>query len=241
MRVVVFQHTPNETAGAFLQHMQADGDDSHIVALYDGDLIPQLDGFDLMLVLGGPMDVWQTAQYPWLVPEKAAIRRWVTTLGRPYLGLCLGHQLLAEALGGRCLTMPRPEIAATTVNATPEARQDRVFSALPDPLPCIQWHGVEVTALPENTTLLAQNSHCAHQAMRVGDRAWGVQFHPELQSGTVSGWLRDAGNMQAAAKWLGSETAAREFAAQSDGIADDMLAISRSIWTRFRALPSDVP
>ena len=217
--------------------MQACGDDHEVVALYDKDSIPDLAAYDLLLVLGGPMDVWETEAHPWLIAEKAAIRHWVGVLDRPYLGLCLGHQLLVEAMGGTCGAMSVPEIAVTEVSLTAEAANDALFAGLPDPLPCVQWHGVEATRLPENCSLLAQNAACKHQAIRVGTQAWGVQFHPELTAGTVAGWLQDEDTFGAAIRWLGSEHKARNLVAAGDAVADDLLQISAEIWTRFRGLP----
>lgn len=90
-----------------------------------------------------------------LIAEKEAILRWVTVLNRPFLGLCLGYQLLADALGGTCRTMNEPEIAVTTESLTTAAADDPLFDGLAQMIPCIQWHGVEVVTLPRNTTVLA--------------------------------------------------------------------------------------
>ena len=100
-RVLVFQHVAVEHPGIFRQFLADDGHSYQAVELDEGESIPALEGFDALWVMGGPMDVWDEAEYPWLVAEKAAIREAVITRRMPYLGFCLGHQLLGEALGGQ--------------------------------------------------------------------------------------------------------------------------------------------
>jgi GMP synthase-like glutamine amidotransferase len=89
MRNLVFQHLSVEHPGIFRDFWTKSGDSWHAVELDEGDRIPPLEDFDLLVVMGGPMDVWQEDLHPWLFAEKAAIRRWVKDLGRPYLGICL--------------------------------------------------------------------------------------------------------------------------------------------------------
>ena len=98
MRILVFQHLAVEHPGAFTALWTAAGHAITTVELDEGAAIPDVTAFDLMVAMGGPMDVWQEAELPWLAHEKAAIARFVAELGRPYLGICLGHQLLATAL-----------------------------------------------------------------------------------------------------------------------------------------------
>ncbi len=92
------------------------------VELDKGDPIPPLEGYDVLWVMGGPMDVWDVEEHPWLVEEKRAIRKWVREMERPFLGLCLGHQLLADALGGTCGPQRPPEIGVSRVDLTDEGR-----------------------------------------------------------------------------------------------------------------------
>ena len=96
MNILVFQHIAIEHPGSFRDVMAAQGHTMHAIELDEGETIPPLDHFDALLVMGGPMDVWEEDKHPWLVAEKAAIRAWVSA-GRPYLGMCLGEQLLAVA------------------------------------------------------------------------------------------------------------------------------------------------
>ena len=120
--------------------------------------IPALEPFDLMLVMGGPQHVWEEKEHPWLVTEKAAIRRWVGELGRPYLGVCLGHQLLADALGGQVALMETPEIGVIEVERTPAGASDPLFGRLPAQVPGLQWHEAEVVEAPDGAIVLAENA-----------------------------------------------------------------------------------
>ena len=188
MKVLVFQHIACEHPGIFRQFFSESGIEWQAVELDAGDPIPGFDGFDALWVMGGPMDVWDTDTCPWLVAEKEAIRTWVRDLQKPYLGLCLGHQLLADALDGKCEVQDTPEIGILDVHLTDTAKDDPLMQGLAPQMKCLQWHSVAVTQPPTGAELLASSPECIWQAMRVGDDAWGIQFHVELQDNTISEW-----------------------------------------------------
>ncbi len=190
--VLVFQHLAAEDPGALGTLLVGAGMRLTTVELDEGEEIPDLEGFDLLLVMGGPMDVWEETEHPWLAIEKAAIHSWVSELSRPYLGVCLGHQLLAAAMGGSVGKMPAAEIGVPVITLTPDGFSDPVFSLLPPEVPGLEWHHAQVVTVPPDGVVLASNDACATQAIRVGPRAWGVQFHLEVDSSTVTQWARGA-------------------------------------------------
>jgi GMP synthase-like glutamine amidotransferase len=185
MKILVFQHVASEHPGSFRDIMAARNCTMHQVELDESETIPPLDDFDIMLVMGGPMDVWEEDKFPWLVAEKAAIRDWVTA-GRPYLGMCLGNQLLAEAMGGhtRLMTAP-PEVGMSKVQ---QLLPDPIFKNVPQLCTCFQWHGAEVVALPAGARQLATSPGCAVQGFALGRHAYGLQFHMELTETTTVEW-----------------------------------------------------
>jgi GMP synthase-like glutamine amidotransferase len=188
MNIIILQHIAIEHPGILLDFFREDGFRWTTVELDEGDAIPELNSFDLMVVMGGPQDIWQEDEYPWFRQEKAAIRNFVLEMQRPYLGICLGHQLLADATGGRVGLAKRPEVGVLTISATEVGRRDTLLGALPDPMTVLQWHGAEVTDLPPNAEVLAESDVCRIQALRVGRHAYGLQCHVEITADTVSQW-----------------------------------------------------
>jgi GMP synthase-like glutamine amidotransferase len=188
MRVLVFQHVPVEHPGVFRDLWRETGEEWQAVELDAGEPIPDLDDFDLMVVMGGPMDVWQEDIYPWLAYEKASILHWVKDLHRPFLGICLGHQLLASSLGGNVGLMAQSEIGLGDVELTDAGRQDPLFAGFTRRTETFQWHGAEVSKLPDGAEILAANSACPVQAFRWGRYAYGLQYHVEITASTVGEW-----------------------------------------------------
>lgn len=231
MRVLVFQHVACEHPGAFRDFMREDGIATHTVELDEGDPIPPVDAYDALMVMGGPMDVWQSAVHPWLEPEIAAIRDWVTN-GGPFFGFCLGHQLLAEALGGEVGPAATPEIGVMPVELTDSGAQSPFLSGIPRRISCFQWHSAEVTRVPDGARVLASSPACRVNAMSWGMRAFSIQFHVEITNSTVSEWGRIPEYAQALEQALGEGALARldsQAARQMAGFN----AIARQLYTNF--------
>jgi GMP synthase (glutamine-hydrolysing) len=142
-----------------------------------------------VLVFGGAMHVDQEERHGWLREETELLRRWVEE-GTPVLGVCLGGQLLAKALGARVERMPAPEIGWHEVALTPAAAGDPVLGQLPGRFEAFQWHSYRFE-LPAGAVPLAENDRCL-QAYRAGAAAWGLQFHAEVTREDLLAWIASA-------------------------------------------------
>ena len=185
MRVLVAVHQDDAGPGVFAEAVDAGGHELVGWRPPDG---PPPDGADALIVLGGAMDVHQEDEHPWLRDEKRVLATLLES-GMPALGVCLGAELLAELAGGRVVKVAPPEIGWYEVELTPAAAADPLLSTLPPRFSSFQWHSYAAEP-PAGAPLLARSSACA-QAYRLGDRAWGVQFHPEVTSEIVHDWLNE--------------------------------------------------
>jgi GMP synthase-like glutamine amidotransferase len=203
-RVLVFEHMPAVDAGIFCDLLREHGIAWHAVRFDLGMPIPDLGAFDALFVMGGAMDVWQEEEYPWLVQEKAAIREAVDRQ-MPFLGICLGHQLLADALGGQVVPATRPEVGVFEIVRTPAGERHPLLGGLPHRAEVLQWHAAEVIEPPARADVLASSVQCGIQAIAVGERALGLQFHLEVDERTLGGWLASPHNVAALERHRGPE------------------------------------
>lgn len=187
----VLQHVDVEGPGTIAELASGRGFETRTVRPDAGDPLPEAPEVGALVVLGGPMGVGDSAAHPWLEAERALLSEAVAA-GRPVLGVCLGAQQLAAALGAAVYPAPSPEVGADRVVLTPAGRRDRVFGPEYGGLrggevPCVQWHG-DTFDLPDGAVHLAASPACPHQAFRVGDVAYGLQFHVEVDEGLAEGW-----------------------------------------------------
>ena len=205
------------------------GAELHRVELDEGEPLPDWREFDAIVAMGGPMSATDDAELPWLTAEKRLIGEAVRA-GVPFWGVCLGVQLLAASLGARVYPGPEPEVGLLPVTLTNEAREDPVFSAVPDDLVTLQWHG-DTFDLPVDAVRLAGSPAYPNQAFRV-ERAYGVQFHLEVSGDMAREWSEVPEYVSSLERTLGS-SGASAFLASIEERADEMRAVGRVLFERW--------
>ncbi len=189
--VIILQHIKIEDPGYIKDLMLKDNVKLTTVELDEGEKIPtDLKKFDAMFCMGGPMDTWMVKEYPWLIEEKKKIKEFVIDLKKPYLGFCLGCQLLGEVIGGKVVKSKSSEIGILDIDFLSLKNQDNLFSSFPNKIKSLQWHSYEVQNLEnnKNVTLLASSAITKYQIFRYKNHAYGIQFHIEIKKTTVNDW-----------------------------------------------------
>jgi len=188
MKALIIKHNPTEGGGFFEDILREKGWTQQVLPLYAGEELPSSwDDYDLVLVMGGPMSANDEEQYPFLKKELPFIRQGLI-LGKPVLGICLGAQLMAKSLGAKVYPGPHKEIGWYFLSQSPSARTDPSFSLLDPCFLVFQWHG-ETFDLPEEGIGLAGNEAYPQQAFRIGEWAYGLQFHFEVTGAMIKTWV----------------------------------------------------
>lgn len=187
-RIVVIEHESDAPPALFDTWMTQAGAEVTVCRPWAGDEVPALASFDGWLVLGGAMGAYDDEVAPWLPTVKDRIIQ-AATERAPLLGICLGHQLVAVATGGRVIKNPAGQRAGLFhVGWTSAAANDPLVGSVATPRRAVQWNGDVVVALPEHAELLAVSDSGEVQAARFAPTVWGVQWHPEVDRAVVERW-----------------------------------------------------
>ncbi len=238
MRVLVLQHIKIEDPGFIKDLMIKDGAELTTIELDEGEKIPKdLSKFDSMFCMGGPMDTWMEKEHPWLVDEKKSIKEFVVYLKKPYLGFCLGCQLLGEVVGGKVERTRNPEIGMLNISFSNNKNDDVLFSKFPNQITSLQWHSYEVQGLEDNkdVTHLASSPETKYQIFKYQNHAYGIQFHIEVKDTTVGEWGCVPEYKSALEKQLG-EGALDKFEKDSQKHMPSMNQYSKILYENFKKL-----
>jgi GMP synthase-like glutamine amidotransferase len=238
MNIIVLQHINIEDPGYIKDLMIDDGVKITTIELDEGEKIPNnLSSFDAMFCMGGPMDTWMEKDYPWLIDEKKSIKEFVVNLKKPYLGFCLGCQLLGEVTGGKVVRSNVPEIGMMNINFSDNKKNDLLFSSFPNNITSLQWHSYEVKDLEKNNdiTLIASSPETKYQIFRYKNHAYGIQFHIEIKKTTVGEWGCVPEYKSALEKQLG-EGALDKFDKDSQTHMPSMNEYSKILYENFKKL-----
>ena len=208
MKIISLQHIAIEDPGTFKDFLLADGHELTTIQLDEGENIPSnLDEFDAMLCMGGPMDTFMEDEFNWLVGVKKAIGGYVLNLKKPFLGFCLGCQLLGEVLGGKVVQSNPPEIGVLDIDVSVQAITDPVFNFLPSKIKALQWHSYEVQGLESNPNIniIGSSPTTKYQIFGYNNHAYGIQFHLEIRKSTVDDWAAVPEYKNALEQSLGQE------------------------------------
>jgi GMP synthase-like glutamine amidotransferase len=182
MRVLVIQHVPFEGPANLKSWAEERGHSIRILEIYRSEDLPKLESWDLLFILGGPMGVYDISIHPWLTIEKRYIRKAILAQRR-VVGICLGAQLLAEALGGRVHKNKEREIGWHKINLI-RTKHNCLWKGIPDEPIVFQWHG-DTFDLPPHARLLASSEACIHQSFIYDQRVLALQFHLESTNESI--------------------------------------------------------
>lgn len=192
MRMHVLQHVDFEDAAGIADWAAGRGHAVAATRLHAGEPLPELAAFDFLVVMGGPMNIYEHLEHPWLEQEKLFLRRAVDA-DKAVLGVCLGAQLLSDVLGGTVRQGVYKEIGWLPVRSTPDAYAHRLFKGFPAAYTPLHWHG-DIFSIPSGAARLAESEACPHQAFALGSRIVGLQFHLETTAASLERLMANCGH-----------------------------------------------
>ncbi|MSO42513.1 MAG: type 1 glutamine amidotransferase [Solirubrobacterales bacterium] len=190
MRILALVYEPDAGPGVFAEEIRSRGDELDIWPVPEGEAPADPAGYDAVMSFGGSMHADQVHDHRWLSRQKGLISELLEG-GVPFLGVCLGAQLLGEAAGSPSRRLPAPEIGWYDVKVTNDGAADPLFGPLAPRFEGFVWHSYEVPA-PREAVALARSAACL-QGFRLGERAWGIQFHAEVTGENLGSWIANYG------------------------------------------------
>ena len=188
MKVLVLRHVPHEHLGTLAETLISNDITHEYLNFYENNISNiSVDDLGSLIILGGPMNVYEADRYPYLEMEDRLIKQAIEK-DVPILGVCLGAQLIAKALGSRVIKNKEKEIGWYPLNITEEGSKDRLFKHFNSEETVFQWHG-DAFEIPEGGVRLAESSLCTNQAFRYGHNVYGLQFHIEVTPEMILEWL----------------------------------------------------
>lgn len=210
MKIHSLQHLKNDTLGTIGSWVSLKGHRLTKTLLYEKPAFPEPEEFDMLLIMGGTMSVYQEKEFPWLKPEKEFVKKVIDT-GKPVLGSCFGAQLIAEVLGGKVTRNRFKEIGwhrVTTVAEDNAINKEKIVSELPSGLfpefTAFMWHG-DTFGIPEGAVRLFKSEACQNQGFVYGDNVIGLQFHPEADRQWIGNLIEDSGHELIEGKYIQSK------------------------------------
>lgn len=223
MRAHYLQHIHFEGLGSIEQWLSSTGYDVTSTQMYHSSQFPPVDDIDLLIIMGGPMSVNDEKNYPWLSKEKEFIKSTIAA-GKPTLGICLGAQLIASAMGGTVFPNPQKEIGWFPVSAVSPVSRDTF--KFPVEIQVFHWHG-ETFAIPPGARLLATNKTCTNQAFQIGNNVIGLQFHLETTPASAKALVQHCRGELAKDKYIQEESvilsAPQEYYTSINNLMNDIL------------------
>lgn len=203
MNILFVTHADFEKPGSIETWAKQRGHHTHEVSPYKGEKMPNINDFDLLVVMGGPQSPLEMTRSPYLEDEIILIKQAIIKHKR-IIGICLGAQLIGEALGAKTERSPCREVGMHLVELHAEAKFDPIFSFFPDKFDVMHWHS-DMPGIPAGATLLASSEGCPRQIFRYGDRIYGFQCHFELTQELVKGMIKNCPDDLKAGTYIRSE------------------------------------
>ena len=202
MRLHYLQHVPFEDLARIENWAEDRGHELSRTLLFDGQELPGIDEFDWLVIMGGPMNIYEEDKYPWLASEKRFIRD-ASASNKIVLGICLGGQLIADVLGGKVRRNLYKEIGWHPVKLTPEGQKSRIFGVLPNTFMAFHWHG-DTFEIPPQALRAAESESCANQAFMLG-KTVGLQFHLESSMDSIDHLIKNCSDELVDGKYIQSQ------------------------------------
>lgn len=204
MRIHYLQHVPFENPASIIDWVRKKGHRLTGTHLYKHEAVPAMDQFDWLIIMGGPMNVYEEESYPWLHYEKRFIKEAIDNR-KAVLGICLGAQLITDVLGGRVTKNPEREIGWLPVTFNDEAFKSPLFKSFPRTPYVFQWHSDTFSTLGEGVGCIASSEACNHQAFIYAERVVGFQFHMESTGASISSLISQCADEMTDGAYVQSE------------------------------------